>query len=334
MCCGPISVCSGPRALPQFATSGTDSRTIWPSPQVIRSTRPRSTSYRDLGQIAQALNRFAGYTADIWTTVTAGLQKGWNTAIGFLAKSFLRLHGLVDIAGDVAIKVAGVLVDSLPGIENAWVETVDYLADTWSEFVSQVKQMWNSAVGFLRKAWVKLKSLIDDDINVDVEMAKIERETATNNAAEEQKKQQAISDRMQRRQKRKADIEQRRQEMQKGLQRKLEERRKSRDGRDIDAEAAIIDEQTASKNAAVDVRRDEAFDQNQQATDKRSEWIDQSQGKAKSFIDESVSKQPGSVNKDNSRWKLVDANGKVKSMRRKRNSTWRYSKPTRWLQIP
>jgi hypothetical protein len=27
--------------------------------------------------------------------------------------------------------------------------------------------MWNSTVGFLRKAWIKLKSLFDDDVNVD-----------------------------------------------------------------------------------------------------------------------------------------------------------------------
>ncbi len=31
-------------------------------------------------------------------------------------------------------------------------------------------------VGFLRKAWIKLKSLFDDDVNVEVEMAKIDKE--------------------------------------------------------------------------------------------------------------------------------------------------------------
>ncbi|TWU19843.1 hypothetical protein [Allorhodopirellula heiligendammensis] len=76
--------------------------------------------------------------------------------------------------------------------------------------------MWNSTVGFLKKAWIKLKGLFDDDINVDVEMAKIDADTRAADAAEEQQRQQAIVERQRRRSKRKEQIEANRVEMQKG----------------------------------------------------------------------------------------------------------------------
>ena len=137
-----------------------------------------------LSGLAGVWNNTLGFMADGWTILTSAVQKGWNNTIGFLKKGFLKLHELVDIAGDVAVQIGGVLINALAGVEKAWVETVDYLADTWTVFVGQVKSMWNSTVGFLKKAWIKLKALFDDDINVDVEMAKIDADTRAAEAAE------------------------------------------------------------------------------------------------------------------------------------------------------
>ncbi len=81
----------------------------------------------------------------------------------------------------------------------------------------------------LRKAWIKLKSLFDDDVNVEVEMAKIDKETKAADQAEETKKQQAIADRMKRRDARKQQIEANRVQMQEGIKQQLEERRKARE---------------------------------------------------------------------------------------------------------
>ncbi len=132
-----------------------------------------------LSGLASVWNATLGFMADGWTILTTSVQKGWNSTIGFLKKGFIRLRELVDIAGDVSVQIGGVLINALAGVETAWVETIDYLADTWSVFVAQVKSMWNSTVGFLRKAWIKLKSLFDDDVNVEVEMAKIDKEIRT-----------------------------------------------------------------------------------------------------------------------------------------------------------
>ncbi len=227
-----------------------------------------------LSGLASVWNATLGFMADGWTIFTTSVQKGWNSTIGFLKKGFIRLRELVDIAGDVSVQIGGVLINAIAGVETAWVETIDYLADTWSVFVAQVKSMWNSTVGFLRKAWIKLKSLFDDDVNVEVEMAKIDKEIRTADEAEENKKQQAIADRMKRRDARKQQIESNRVQMQEGIKQQLEERRKARAGRDIDAEMAVIDQETEAKNKTVDTSKEEQFKENEAAGLTRQKTID------------------------------------------------------------
>ncbi len=227
-----------------------------------------------LSGLASVWNATLGFMADGWTILTTSVQKGWNSTIGFLKKGFIRLRELVDIAGDVSVQIGGVLINALAGVETAWVETIDYLADTWAVFVAQVKSMWNSTVGFLRKAWIKLKSLFDDDVNVEVEMAKIDKEIRTADEAEENKKQRAIADRMKRRDARKQQIESNRVQMQEGIKQQLEERRKARAGRDIDGEMAVIDQETEAKNQTVDASKEEQFKQNEAAGLTRQKTID------------------------------------------------------------
>jgi TP901 family phage tail tape measure protein len=239
-----------------------------------------------LSGLASVWNATLGFMADGWTILTTSVQKGWNSTIGFLKKGFIRLRELVDIAGDVSVQIGGVLINALAGVETAWGETIDYLADTWSVFVAQVKSMWNSTVSFLRKAWIKLKSLFDDDVNVEVEMAKIDKEIRTADEAEEYKKQQAIADRMKRRDARKQQIESNRVQMQEGIKQQLEERRKARAGRDIDGEMAVIDEETEAKNKTVDASKEEQFKQNEVAGESRQKTIDDTTAGVQKTLDQ------------------------------------------------
>lgn len=239
-----------------------------------------------LSGLAGVWNDTLGFMADGWTILTSAVQKGWNNTIGFLKKGFLKLHELVDIAGDVAVQIGGVLINALAGVEKAWVETVDYLADTWTVFVGQVKSMWNSTVGFLKKAWIKLKALFDDDINVDVEMAKIDADTRAAEAAEQQRRNQAIIERQQRRSQRKQQIEANRIEMQKGIAAQLEARRKAREGRDLDAEMRAIDAETDAKNTVVDQSKQQQFRENDSAQTRRQQLIDSTTAGVQATLDQ------------------------------------------------
>ncbi len=236
--------------------------------------------------LASAWNNAIGFIANGWVILTSAVQIGWNNTIGFLKKGFIQLYELVDIAGDVAVQIGGVLVNALAGVESAWVETIDYLTDTWTVFVDQVKSMWNSTVGFLRKAWIKLKSLFDEDINVEAELKKIDKETNANSAADAQQRQQSVADRMQTRQKRKAEIEANRQQMQAGIEQQLEARRKAREGRDPNADMAAIDAETETENESVRGARDESIRQNEQTQTDRQATIDNATAGVQKSLDE------------------------------------------------
>ena len=92
-------------------------------------------------------------------------------------KSFL------DIASNATFGAAKLLTNATEGLESGWVETVGFFADSWSLFVKMLTQTWNTTVGFIREAWTQLKSLFDDDINVQAEVKKIDAETNAKNAA-------------------------------------------------------------------------------------------------------------------------------------------------------
>jgi hypothetical protein len=123
-------------------------------------------------------------------------------------------------------------------------------------------------------------------VNVEVEMAKIDKEIRTADEAEENKKQQAVADRMKRRDARKQQIESNRVQMQEGIKQQLEERRKARAGRDIDAEMAVIDEETEAKNQTVDASKEEQFKQNEAAGLTRQKTIDDTTAGVQKTLDQ------------------------------------------------
>jgi len=63
-------------------------------------------------------------------------------------------------------------------------------------------------------------------------------------------------------------------QMQVGIKQQLEERRKARAGRDIDAEMAVIDQETEAKNKTVDTSKEEQFKENEVAGLARQKTID------------------------------------------------------------
>ncbi len=62
---------------------------------------------------------------------------------------------------------------------------------------------------------------------------------------------------MKRRDARKQQIESNRVQMQEGIKQQPEEHRKARDGREIDGEMAVIDQETEAKNQTLDASREE-----------------------------------------------------------------------------
>jgi TP901 family phage tail tape measure protein len=178
----------------------------------------------------------------LWLT----LKMEWQRGVNYLTRLWLDFKKtFLDIASEATFGAAGAFTDATAGLEVAWVETVGFLADAWSVFVNMLTQTWNTTVGFIRKAWVRLKSLFDEDIDVDTEVAAIDDETNAKNAASEQNMLESVGERDRNRRQRRAEIEADREGTQDALaamQAAEQQQREAQFDRDLAASQAEVEE--------------------------------------------------------------------------------------------
>lgn len=140
----------------------------------------------------------------LWLT----LKMEWKRGIHFLNGLWIKAKTFfLSLWTDAVYGLAKFINDAWAGIEVAWAETVGFLADAWSVFTNLLTKSWHTTVGFIKKAWVRLKSLFDDDVDVDAEVNRINRETSEANATADNKMLEAVGRRDQERRERRAQIE-------------------------------------------------------------------------------------------------------------------------------
>jgi hypothetical protein len=141
----------------------------------------------------------------LWLTLKLQWQKGINAlnTLWLNVKAFF-----VSVWTEADYNVAAIATNAWAGLQTGWTETVDFLADVWSLFTTSLIQGWHSTIGFIRKAWVRLKSLFDEDVNVEAEVARIHDEVAGQNAAATEARDQSIFSREKARRQRLSQIEQ------------------------------------------------------------------------------------------------------------------------------
>jgi hypothetical protein len=103
--------------------------------------------------------------------------------------------------------LSGALIDASAGLESAWLEITDFLADAWRVVCDGIKGTWDSTVGFVQKLWVRLRSLLGEEVNVEAEAGKIDQANASAAAAREAARDKEIGDRDTARQKKRQQIE-------------------------------------------------------------------------------------------------------------------------------
>lgn len=136
------------------------------------------------------------------------LKMEWQRGVNYLTGLWLNFKkAFLDIASAATFGAARALTDATASIEVAWVESIAFLADAWSLFTNMLTQTWNTTVGFIRKAWVRLKSLFDEDINVQAELSQIDAETQSKNQASETAMLDAVGERDQQRKQDRSNIE-------------------------------------------------------------------------------------------------------------------------------
>ena len=143
----------------------------------------------------------------LWLSLKLQWQKGvdaLNRIWATVKNTFLTTWA------EAVFSTAAIATEGWAGLQSAWTETIDFLADAWAIFTTGLTKTWNTAVGFIRTAWVKLKSLFDDDVDVDAEVARITEETTSANASEDRSRDERIFQREQQRRERLSEIEQQR----------------------------------------------------------------------------------------------------------------------------
>ncbi len=140
----------------------------------------------------------------VWLT----LKMEWRRGIHFLnglwigAKEFF-----LSIWTNAVFGLAKILNNGWAAIEVGWTETVGFLADAWSVFTNLLTHTWHNTIGFIKKAWVRLKSLFSDEVDVDAEVNRINREVSEATDAADQQMLNAVGQRDRERRDRRDQIE-------------------------------------------------------------------------------------------------------------------------------
>lgn len=129
---------------------------------------------------ALANGDISGAVDVLWATLALQWAKG-TAALTEIWVSFR--DAMVSAAWSMIYSVSGAISNGWAAVEVAWVETIDFLANSWGLFTSTLTRTWNTAIGFIQKAWVRLKSLFDQDLNVQAEINRIDTETTAKNTA-------------------------------------------------------------------------------------------------------------------------------------------------------
>ena len=140
----------------------------------------------------------------LWLT----LRMEWKRGIHFLNELWLKFKdAFLAVTTDATFGSAKILNDSWSGLEIAWTETVGFLADAWSLFTNLLTSTWHSTIGFIKKAWVRLKSLFDEDVDVNAEVNRINSETNAAISAADDEMLEAVGKRDRERRDRRQKIE-------------------------------------------------------------------------------------------------------------------------------
>lgn len=146
------------------------------------------------GAIGHALA--AGDISAAAAVLWAYLKMQWTRGVNFIKSIWYGMTNFISTAWDNTIHgINWLLIQGVSGIQTAWVETMDFLADAWAAWAGGVMKSWNNVTGFLRKAWVRLKSLINSDVDVQAEISAIDANTNEANAMIDRERDNTVSDR-------------------------------------------------------------------------------------------------------------------------------------------
>jgi hypothetical protein len=214
------------------------------------------TVTRTVGNIVGLLQ--AGQLGAAMELAWSAIDAAWQTGIAGLRNAWTDFNtGILNVWTNTVSGIAKFFNDSWNFIEIGWTEAIGFFADSWTSFTNMLTKTWNSTIGLVQKAWVRLKSLFDNDINVQAEVDRIDGETAAKNAASDSSTEGILGQRANDRFQRQVQIDQRTKDIDKALE---EDRQREIERRNAEAQAAkdARNARTAAARAKLDAANAEA----------------------------------------------------------------------------
>ena len=142
---------------------------------------------------AQTLDAFSAqwapwvsFITEGWKAATSLIGDAWDATVSFLGSTFGGFGewftsdngagGMAVTFSDVVASLAAMFARFTTSVENGWLETTDFFADAMAVAVSAITNAWHNGIAFIERAWTRLKGLVSDDVDVDAEITKINKE--------------------------------------------------------------------------------------------------------------------------------------------------------------
>lgn len=109
----------------------------------------------------------------------AGLRLAWATGVNQITGIWAAFRdNVIDTGEGMVYGLAQIFSDGWATVETVWTETIGFLADAWGVFQNGLTSSWHKTIGFIQKAWVRLKGMFGQDIDIEAEVAAIDRRTS------------------------------------------------------------------------------------------------------------------------------------------------------------
>ncbi len=222
----------------------------------------KDTATEALGGIGDALA--AGDIQAAAKILWLALQMEWQRGINFLNKHWIAFKGFfLNVWSEAVAGASRLIIDGWAALQSAWVNTTSFLLDAWNMFTDGLLKGWRTASNFISKGVLRLMSLFDSSIDVEVASKDLDDQLAGKNSAAERARNQAISARERDKQERLAGIESDRQ----GARGEIDSMTTSaQSARESKFAQDLANSQAALDNATADFRS-----ARQDAADKRPE---------------------------------------------------------------
>lgn len=145
--------------------------------------------------VTDAFNTLAGESVDAVNGIVAAISAGrieaaWDIVLAYLELQWLKLTGvlregwhavvdpIVDTWHAAVFKIAEVGLKAFYGVSDVWSAMMATMRTALIDFVGFFTDKWATSLAYIESGWIRLKGLFDSGVNVEAEVSRIDKQLA------------------------------------------------------------------------------------------------------------------------------------------------------------